>query len=313
MSDFKEYNKEDYPVLKNMYDRLEPYHYFQVYLTAQKGVTKDYVGMIKMMAKPDEFVTHRNFVRIGELAFTHKDCKIIQIDEDLMPLLEDTKPDYEELHLPYPAMFVNHQFNIGKFRINGFLLADMDEFRKMGFQIESRGEHDSHIRVLSVTLNQDGYEFYSIEPLEEFQKNAEDRKHFADNQQEYKDMIEGAKLISKLSANLITTINNNQKDIEIAYVNYSAEQNAKRVKRGKMPHRDKLVLRLGGKLKIYASLYKKARGEIQVRFFVRGHWFHFKSDRYVNKKGQKTWIYPFYKGEDKLIELHHSIVELKGE
>jgi hypothetical protein len=30
--------------------------------------------------------------------------------------------------------------------------------------------------------------------------------------------------------------------------------------------------------------------------WVRGHWRKFNSERFVNKKGKKSWIYPFIRG-----------------
>lgn len=302
----------DYAMQEVLYQKFEPYHYFEIYLGANATLTKnDEYNIMKAYKNPDAWLNQRNFSEIGTVCFADKDCKIVQIDEDLIPLLEDTTPNFEELKMPYPAMFINKQFKIGNFIINGFLLVDLEMFRNKGIEIRSDMQTESQIRILSLILNTKGkYEFYSLEPLIAWKKS-ETRKHFFDSEEEHKDMVKGAKLINRMGANLINIIINDTKDIELATVTYSKEQNIKRLKKGKPKHRDKLVIRLGGKLKIYAKTYHQHRGEIQVRFLVRGFWRHFRSGKYKNKIGTKKWIYPYYKGQDRLIELNYKKVELK--
>jgi len=125
-------------------------------------------------------------------------------------------------------------------------------------------------------------------------------------------MTKGAKYIINLATNLINTINNYQEEVETVSIECTEEQNRKRIKRGKHPHRNKLVLRLTGKLKEYAEHYRRARKEVSVKFLVRGHWRHFKSKRFhENIRNSKKWIYPHYRGIDKADELHKKFVELK--
>lgn len=281
--------------MQEQFYKMEAYHYFEIYLKAN-AILQTQDNYKEMYRSPDAWLNQRNFTRIGTMAFFDKDCKIIQIDEDLIPLMEDTEPNYSELNMPFPAMFINRQFEIGHFKINGFLLIDLGAFRKKGNEINSDIGADNEIRVLSVTLNTKGkYEFYSIEPLMTWKK-MDTRKHFFDSEEEHRDMVRGAKLINRMGANLINIIINDTKEIEMVAMHYSDEQNAKRERRGKPKHRDKLFIRLGGALKVYAQSYRKNRGEIHVRFMVRGHFKHFRHDRYKEKKGTKKWIMPFYKG-----------------
>jgi hypothetical protein len=308
----KEYDVNDYPLFNEMYNRVEPYHYFELYLQGTKHFLNDPITSLRILSKnPQELITQRNFVRISDLGFNHHECKIIQIDKDLLPLLEDTEPEYSELHMPLPAMFINQQFNIGRYRINGFLLFDIQSFRKMGYQIED--DTNCSIRILSVCLNTESkYEFYSVEPLMKYDDSSPLRYTFGDSDAEIKEMKKAAKLISRLGANLINTLIYNPDEIEQVPVNYTREQNLKRIARGKRPHRDKLVFRLSGRLKQYAQHYGALRGEISVRFLVWGHWMVFRHERYKNVKGTRRWIWPFYKGQEKADELYHRFIEVKA-
>jgi hypothetical protein len=48
----------------------------------------------------------------------------------------------------------------------------------------------------------------------------------------------------------------------------------------------------------------KATGHFQYshRFWVRGHWHHYRNERYRNRQGEKDWIKPFIKGEGILVK-----------
>lgn len=290
--------KEKFATQLSLYRRLEPYQYFEIYLlTAQAAIDMDYDRMERMSIKEKSALT--NFVRLAEIAFHSDECKIFEFGDDLKPLLEDTKPSYVDLHLPYPAMFVSKKFETEHFIFNGFLLMDRDYFRDvLGYRIEDTDAYsgyDGTARLLCVILNKKGeYEFYSIEALTE--KRSPKATDFFDSSEERKDMRKAAKMINTIAANLVQTIINDEKDIQMVEIKYTKEHNEKRKKRGKPLFRDKIILRLGGELKRYAEYYSKYRGGIMPRHLVMGHFMHFRSDRYVYKKGQKVWKMPYWRG-----------------
>jgi hypothetical protein len=295
----------DYSGQKKLYDTLEPYHYFGIYIDVNKKYLESPEGLSKLFGRGVEFLAQRDFTLVSNATFNKYDNKIIEIEDNLMSLLQDTTPSYEDLRMPWPSMFINKQFRIGDFIINGFLLIDVTQIENA-----SENKYEETIRVLAVILNTAGrYEFYSTEPLRKWQKD-EFRKHYYDNPKEGKDMRAASRLINTISANLLNILVNNEEDIVQVPFTASAEQNKKRAKRGKMPHSDKLFIRLSGETKRYAKFYAGQRGKISVRFMVRGHWRHFKSDRYKAKKGTKRWIYPFYRGEH-LPEEFKRFVKLK--
>ena len=102
--------------------------------------------------------------------------------------------------------------------------------------------------------------------------------------------------------NALNFLTNKTDEDEFEYIEkkVSAEQNEKRKKRDKAPLQNTTYIRLSDKLKKYIYHYNSKRGQINVRFLVKGHWMEFKDDRYKNMKGKRVWIYPFWKNEDKL-------------
>lgn len=281
----------EYGLLEKYYGQLEPYQYFRLYLMAHKVYVdrQSEVDMFMQASRdPESFTSIRNMTLIAAQGFNK--AKITEIDEDLMPLIEDTRPSYEEIRCPYPAMFINKQFHYGNLTFNGFMVIDLDYFPEI-----QRGERPENLRVISVILNRkQKFEFYSIEPLA---ADLPAKWHDYLDDEERKEMIKGAKTINKFAANLLNIIVNDEKEIIFTDIKISEEQNIKRARRGKKPLPDKLYIRLGGDLKVYAQCYREHRTEARVRHLVRGFWRHYRSDWYKDHvKGSKIWIKPFYRG-----------------
>ena len=339
-------DQEDYKKLIPLYDRFEPYHYLQSYLRSCRIYYESGEVLLKELKDTpvSEHLTRLRFLSIGETGFSLPECRILQIDPDMIPLLEDTDPDYSDLHLPFPVMFVNHQFTIGKFRINGFMMADLKELEKHGLNVDWDSDQQP-FRVLAVVMNtEDNYEFFSNEPLGA-RRITNDQDVFADSDKEKREMFYASKLINKIGANLISLIINDEREIKTFELRADPVQNQKRIKRGKMPHKDKLVIRLSDRLSAYAKAYAKKRGEISIRFLVRGHRFHFwNTKKYahlyqefaraeaegkrltslkvlgneaievaysIDGKGViSTWIYPHYRGEGEALYTNR-VVEVR--
>lgn len=286
---------KDYKSVRESYSKYEPYHYFDCYISACCLASQDnhFFDGCSLMHQ----ATMKSFISGGYIGFHTKERKIITIAEDLIPLIEDTKPNFDNLKLKYPAMFINQKFKINDFIVNGIFLIDIKELNKL-HNVYFEDDWESDIRVLSVILNtKDEYEFYTIEPLVPYQES-EDRTCDAENEREYKDMQNISKKINAFSANLIQLMINDKKDIRYVEIPESEERNKKRAKRGKPPIKEIVIMKIGGELKRYASKYRKDRESMNIRYYVGGFFRHYDSDFYINKKGTKEWIYPFYKNKD---------------
>jgi hypothetical protein len=54
-------------------------------------------------------------------------------------------------------------------------------------------------------------------------------------------------------------------------------------------------------------------GELDISFWVRGHWRRLQSEHWTHKKGQLTWVHPYIKGEGELHKHDYKLRKLKGE
>ena len=291
-----------YNLQLDVYKRWEAYQYFERYIDAHLTLfsnRNEKVELAEMFRNPDRYQGQRDFVLIGGTSYDLPERRIIDINEDLVPLIEDTKPNYNKLRLKYPVMFINQKFYIDEFIINGFLLVDVNEVNRLNKIIKLERNYECDIRVLAVILNtKDEYEFYTIRPLVPDKDIKETSKNYADTSKEEKDMRKLSKKLNSFASNLIQIMINEDKNIQHINIPESRERNIKRIKRGKPCIRGVTVLRVGGTLKRYASQYASMRNNINVRYYVGGFWRHYNSDFYVNKKGTIEWIYPHYRNDD---------------
>jgi hypothetical protein len=103
-------------------------------------------------------------------------------------------------------------------------------------------------------------------------------------------------------------VDGNDEDLEIVTVNTSKEQNLKRIKRRQIPMPTKVFIKAKGEFKQYVKKFNQDDiKELSYRFLVRGHFRHFRSDKFIYKKGEKTWIKPFYKGKGIVISKDYVI------
>jgi hypothetical protein len=84
------------------------------------------------------------------------------------------------------------------------------------------------------------------------------------------------------------------------------------MRKGKGKKRPTMIVRVRGALKRYLQQVRTGRHfTYSHRFWVRGHWRHFRHPRFVHMRGQKIWIPPFIKGSGILIDKRYRLV--KGE
>ena len=305
-------HQAEWDMLKDFYLKLQPYQYFKLYLEAHRmAMTTDIDHFKKIMSSPKEYTTQISFGATGDIAFSIPELKIFNIDDDLLPLIEDTKPDYNDLKMKYPVMFINHKINIIGGTINGILLVDYEQIERDHPDLQwRRDNYDVPIRMLVVGIDHENkFEFYSLHPM--IDEKIQDEHLYLEDAKEKKKMSQLAQKTKALACNILNLLVNDQKDIEEVEVKVMPGQNKKREKRGKMPLNDTITLRIGGTLKKYATEYKELRGKASVRFYVGGFWRHFESERYKKMRGQKKWIYPHYRGMKHLPERIKHFVNIK--
>jgi hypothetical protein len=275
------YSKPEIQAMRKLYETLEPYQYidFVDMLLKEKDTFTDYEG-------------YDNYKWTLEGLKESIEVKNIKLHENIIPLIEDTDSGKKfDVHLPWRCFFVNQRFIFEDYIVNGFGLY------KFGDKI--------HLLFFAMNIT-DEYEFFSNDEINNNIMSIIDEENVPTHDK--KSMRHCKNVVAQFAYNLVNMINNQSKDFE--YIELIADNNEKRIKRGKAPKRDVTFLRLSGELKIYAKYYSENRGKINVRYLVRGHWREFKSERYKDSKGKKKWIYPFYKG-DPTMELINKKVIIK--
>ena len=220
----------------------------------------------------------------------HKDFRVINISDELKPLLINTKSDKKSRNSPFVKMFIELDIQINaNFKIWGITVVDFNQLKDKTvvpledidlintnlLMITAHVEHENKIIPFNLTLGPLGINTKTFPP-------------------KYRKMI--IKCID-LAVCCIDLINNNSKDVEIIFKNkINIEQ---RIKVNKCPKYNVVLIRPFGKFKEYCYLFEQqARHFIyNCKFIVRGHFRHFYSDKWKTKKGEILWIKPYWKGQ----------------
>jgi hypothetical protein len=129
------------------------------------------------------------------------------------------------------------------------------------------------------------------------------------NEEEDKKM---KKFISKLICNLLSLINHPEVEIKnISKKNMRINKN----KKGLLGVPDKLEINLTGKLRkfFYENMEKNSQNyKLNNKFWVRGHWVKFISERYKNMQGKKIWILPYLKGNGEIKNKNYYVGKKEG-
>ena len=122
------------------------------------------------------------------------------------------------------------------------------------------------------------------------------------------------KHVQTLVCNIIDMVEGNDEDLEITTIHTTQEQNLKRIKRRKVPFPTKVFIRANKQFKQYIKDFNEEDEEcketkLTCKFLVRGHWKHFRAERYVRKRGEKTWVKPFYKGQGIVVAKPYKVIK----
>lgn len=97
-------------------------------------------------------------------------------------------------------------------------------------------------------------------------------------------------------------------EVEVVEFERTRDSNARRVNNGKMALPSSNRIRLTGKIKRYAYHYRNSLGDgFDFRFWVRGFWRFYRSEKFKNMKGKALWIEPFLKGTGELRDSVYSV------
>lgn len=229
--------------------------------------------------------------------------RMVEIEEDLIPLIENTDNKIFYRPLFFPTVFINNEFKYEDEIIKGMTILDMSNLPPK-LRIEGVDEKDYLILYTSskadryyarmITLSRDISYIIGEENLE------------------YSTSL--SKYIRLIICNIIDMVEGNDEDLELTTIHTTKEQNIKRIKRGQVAFPTKVFIRPKKEFKQYIKDFnqedeKNKKSKLSYKFLTRGHWRHFRAERFVHKRGEKIWIKPFYKGQGIIISKEYKLIK----
>lgn len=214
--------------------------------------------------------------------------------------------------MPFYRMFLDINFKADEllelgvnvdWDINGVLVVDQFVFKDERYKKQQLGPHDADAEmIMFYTMLTKGYRVkfdLFVVPVTQMDWV----KPFKARRKEHRFILD-------FFRNMLHLINDPQ--IKTVKIDRDEERNRKRDKKGKLPIPERNIIKITGVLKEYID---KLASDSKLwhygySFWVRGHFKHWRSDRYKKMRGKRTWIPPFIKGKGILIKKDYN-VEMK--
>ena len=232
-------------------------------------------------------------------------AKVFEIDDTVKRMLLMTKEpelSFEELKLPFTPMYLDvtilpEDMNIGKEMnsIEGLLISPSqweDKEKKISMNFFAvmnltRGDEMIFLNKTTITTRMNMGNFKV--------------KHQMQNKKEYA-------AIKRFIYNFLLFLK--QPDVKTVEIVKSEKNILRKLKRGKVPEPNKVLIKIGGRIKKYVDSVKSMEEfSYSHSFWVRGHWRTLKSKFYKDKIGERLWITPFIKGEGMLVSKTYEVKE----
>ncbi len=286
---------------------LPPYQFVTEHI---EHIMEDYSH--KDYSKERQNVFKRNYSLISR--DLNKDInemlRIVEIEEDLIKLIESTDNKIFYRKLFFPSIFINNEFKFNDWIIKGMLVEECFSDFNTGMSkpsLKNESEKNDYV-IFMIAVQPETREFWSLT------FNLVNRyMHIGDDKYGNINIIED--YLRTIICNTVDMVEGNDQDLNITIIETSKEQNEKRVKRGKIQFPTKVYIRAKGEFKKYVQDFNKnfedSENKLGHKFLVRGHWRNFRSTRFIRKKGERTWIKPFFKGKGIVISKDYKLVRPK--
>lgn len=284
-------------------------------LNGMKEIDKDYY-----FNKMDSFA--KNSIHLFEQFFFMPEhmvkAKLIHIDKDLLPSIINTDNDIFYRNTGLPVMFINQDFHYKDYLIKGILISNTKELAEhmhpndlLDLFIKNPDQAKDFLQKMEDLMIMVVFIDTSLEVPEEnfltFSLNGETYTNKDYRQHTYDKSLR--KFVSVLACNILDFMNHDTETITINTILVDRESNEKRVKRGKPPMPTKVYIRPKSEFRNY---YVSFNADLDTRhfshkFLVRGHWRHYRSDRYINAGGKSVWVKPYIKGRGIFVEKKYKL------
>lgn len=273
------------------YETLPPFH-----------CTVEFAKSIKEI-DPENNQIYKGLKEFGEYVYKitdqdiNKYLRLVEVEEDIMPLIVNTDNKIFYRNLFFPSIFLNNEIKFEHVLIKGILICE--------------NSINEDYDITAVCLDLRDYGFYTV-MFNLVEKN-EDRSLL-----QTKNDVKFSKRLNdylrKIICSFVDLVEGNDEDIDVVEIITTQEQNLKRIKRGKIPLPTKVFIKAKKEFKKYVQEFNKNLEENEkkgfgYKFLVMGHIRHFRAERYTHVKGTKIWIKPFWKGEGIVISKEYRVIK----
>ena len=242
---------------------------------------------------------------------------IFRLDEEINNTLLNTDSNGKFVPSPFNSFFIESEIKLNSdITINGILVKDVsndteliDEHKKRGLKFD--GQYLILYHVMEKTDKNPKGPYYNHVVIESYpfyntKKEIKDlfKKGMSDWDAKTKEIVsalDGDNMRAKVGdyvLNFLNLINNpeislNKREFSNTRINSYLSKN------GELKNKKDYYIKISEKVRRYIYEFNNNVGRItksKFMWIVRGHWMEFRNERYKNKQGQKTWIYPYVKG-----------------
>jgi len=215
--------------------------------------------------------------------------RIVEIDEDLTNVIENTNNDIFHRKCFIDNIFINCDFSYKNYIIKGILVSDTSA-KHVHTKVKTEGGYvDNNLIIMSMVFNTSTKEYGYI---------VTDLFSHADGV-----IIH----IRTIICNILDLVTNNFNDVNVIdTANFTTRKNKTDKNREHTKH-NKIFIKANGEFKTYARKFSK-NNKCKHRFIVRGHFRHYRADRFNDElKKAPKWIRPYYKGEGIIIKKNYVV------
>lgn len=247
----------------------------------------------------------------------NKTLRLVEIEEDLINLVINTDNNIFHRPLFFPTVFINNDIEYDGAIIKGILISEAIVHGKehqliYGDLYEDYGEYANDYEIFYIVADTK----YNITTMR-LMSLIEPRIRSNLSDQDIR-MTNIDNFVRNMIVNIVDMVEGIDKDLLVTIIETTKEQNLKRLGKGQIPFPTKIYIRTQGEFKKFVQKFNSDIQEskendkmhkISHKFMVRGHWRHFRAERYKREtKARPIWIKPFWKGEGIPIAKEYKLV-----
>lgn len=228
----------------------------------------------------------------------NKELRLVELENDLIPLVESTENKIFFRPLFFPSIFINNDFHFENLIIKGIYITQCHTQKgTCSYFLHHPDINDYAIFAVAADVGESCEFHLSIAFIDKTMGSP-----FLDSKEENSKLKRCADYIRTVVCNIIDMVEGNTDDLSVVTIETTREQNIKRIGRKQIPMPTKVVIRARDEFKKYVKKFNSdtedvRSGRLGYKFLVMGHYRHFRDEKYKNVKGTKKWIKPYWKGE----------------